>query len=397
MGIQIQNAIFLGSAKPGSGSGGGAVDYTKVVSKTKTMPTAGADNLNIIYLYEGETDANYTHGYVYENHKTATYTGTVSFEAATLSGTTVACSGDDFAVFLATYMTNITDITQGTITYIQAADLWRIEGKNSGGETVDSFQVYQEDYELAGFTFTGTPQDGDVVSFSCSVEEDAVSYAWVRFNVQPGEIPSQTGQSGKFLTTNGSALSWGTVGGLPSQSGNSGKFLTTDGTDASWGNALALDSDGYIPVVSGQSNVIKMYNANGSYGGDLLTLFDRSGGSLSQRFKLSYYRSWETSSDRGAAGFSFSWAASVVASLYISGKGLVAYKGAGSLSSTFDLGASNHMFDTTFTKKLNNGSAIDVPNVAGTMVVATPPSADGTYVLKATVADGVVTYTWVAE
>lgn len=50
-------------------------------------------------------------------------------------------------------------------------------------------------------------------------------------------LPSQSGNSGKFLTTNGTTLSWGTAGGsLPSQSGNSGKFLTTDGTDASWGD-----------------------------------------------------------------------------------------------------------------------------------------------------------------
>lgn len=92
-------------------------------------------------------------------------------------------------------------------------------------------------------------------------------------------LPSQSGNSGKFLTTDGSAMSWGSVpsdsnkqdkitasgilkgdgsGGvsaavagtdyqspltagtdyqtpLPSQSGNSGKFLTTDGSNLSWG------------------------------------------------------------------------------------------------------------------------------------------------------------------
>ena len=47
-------------------------------------------------------------------------------------------------------------------------------------------------------------------------------------------LPSQTGNSGKYLTTNGTAMSWGEVDALPSQTGNSGKFLTTDGTDASW-------------------------------------------------------------------------------------------------------------------------------------------------------------------
>lgn len=47
-------------------------------------------------------------------------------------------------------------------------------------------------------------------------------------------IPSQTSNSGKYLTTNGSAASWATVDALPSQTGNSGKYLTTNGTSASW-------------------------------------------------------------------------------------------------------------------------------------------------------------------
>jgi hypothetical protein len=50
-------------------------------------------------------------------------------------------------------------------------------------------------------------------------------------------LPSQTGNSGKYLTTDGSTKSWGTVSqyALPSQTGNSGKFLTTNGTSESWG------------------------------------------------------------------------------------------------------------------------------------------------------------------
>jgi hypothetical protein len=50
-------------------------------------------------------------------------------------------------------------------------------------------------------------------------------------------LPSQTGNSGKYLTTDGSAKSWGTVSqyALPSQTGNSGKYLTTNGTAESWG------------------------------------------------------------------------------------------------------------------------------------------------------------------
>ena len=47
-------------------------------------------------------------------------------------------------------------------------------------------------------------------------------------------VPSQTGNTGKYLTTNGTVSSWGTVDALPSQTGNTGKYLTTDGTSASW-------------------------------------------------------------------------------------------------------------------------------------------------------------------
>ena len=47
-------------------------------------------------------------------------------------------------------------------------------------------------------------------------------------------VPSQTGNSGKYLTTNGTVSSWGTVDALPSQTSNAGKYLTTDGTTASW-------------------------------------------------------------------------------------------------------------------------------------------------------------------
>ena len=52
-------------------------------------------------------------------------------------------------------------------------------------------------------------------------------------------LPSQSGNSGKFLTTNGSAVSWASVDALPSQTGNSGKYLTTNGTTASWGDTLS--------------------------------------------------------------------------------------------------------------------------------------------------------------
>lgn len=65
-------------------------------------------------------------------------------------------------------------------------------------------------------------------------------------------LPSQTSQSGKFLTTNGTSASWANA--LPFQSGNNGKILTTNGSSASWNSLKTLNStsllgSGDIPVL----------------------------------------------------------------------------------------------------------------------------------------------------
>ena len=54
-------------------------------------------------------------------------------------------------------------------------------------------------------------------------------------------FPNDDGSANQYLQTNGSGvLSWAGVDALPSQSSNSGKFLTTNGSAASW---AVLDTD----------------------------------------------------------------------------------------------------------------------------------------------------------
>lgn len=175
------------------GSGGGSVDYSKLIVKSSTIPTASSTEYRNVYMYVGDTNATYTHGYIYECQKSATYTGTVSFEAATLSGTTVACNGDDFANFLTEAGADPTSIVSGTLTYASDAGGWRLVGKDAEDNTVTNFFEYNEDYEDNGFTFTGTPEDGDVIAFTCTVEEDVVTYSWERINTQPVPTASEIG------------------------------------------------------------------------------------------------------------------------------------------------------------------------------------------------------------
>ena len=49
-----------------------------------------------------------------------------------------------------------------------------------------------------------------------------------------GFFPSATGNTGKYLRTNGTTNYWDTVDAFPSQTGNSDKFLTTNGSATSW-------------------------------------------------------------------------------------------------------------------------------------------------------------------
>jgi hypothetical protein len=67
--------------------------------------------------------------------------------------------------------------------------------------------------------------------------DGVTSAVQTQINAKEATLPDQTGNTGKYLTTNGTAKSWGTVSqyALPSQTGNSGKYLTTNGTAESWG------------------------------------------------------------------------------------------------------------------------------------------------------------------
>ena len=83
------------------------------------------------------------------------------------------------------------------------------------------------------YTLLATPTDSVL---SVNGQTGAISAAQLKTAV----IPSQSGNSGKFLTTDATNASWATVDALPAQSGNAGKYLTTDATSASW---AVLDTD----------------------------------------------------------------------------------------------------------------------------------------------------------
>jgi len=91
---------------------------------------------------------------------------------------------------------------------------------------------------VSGGTFT----DPTIVASSKTISATEISYLdGAQSNIQTqldgkAVYPTQSGNNGKYLTTDGLDVSWQSVDALPTQSGNSGKYLTTNGSSASWAN-----------------------------------------------------------------------------------------------------------------------------------------------------------------
>ena len=59
------------------------------------------------------------------------------------------------------------------------------------------------------------------------------------------QLPTQIGNAGLFLSTNGTTLTWAnpSISAFPSQTGQTGKFLTTNGTAVSWANIVVSNAN----------------------------------------------------------------------------------------------------------------------------------------------------------
>ena len=140
------------------------------------------------------------------------------------------------------------DITDGT-TYkrMSATEQTKLSGivtsanlyvhPNHSGEvtsTADGATVIADNIvDEANLKISNSPSNGYFLSAQSG---NTGGLTWAEVDA----LPSQSGNSGKFLTTDATNASWATVDALPSQSGNAGKYLTTDATNASW---ATLDTD----------------------------------------------------------------------------------------------------------------------------------------------------------
>ena len=148
--------------------------------------------------------------------------------------------------------------------------------------------------------------------------QNPATYSWTQVSVQPA--PS----------------------GLPSQTGNAGKFLTTDGTDASWSSTVTtpvsiIDSD----TSSSASQLVLGRGNDANYYFRILARYGVANTIIG------------VGSGTGATN-----------SLSLGTNSLAKQN-----ANPFDLGNSSRKFDVIYATKLNNGADINVPTTGGTLAL----------------------------
>lgn len=224
-----------------------------------------------------------------------------------------------------------------------------------------------------------------------------------------GVFPSMSGNTGKFLTTDGTNVSWGTVSGgdpLPSQTGNSGKFLTTNGTNASWAAINAVQNtatDSTSLTINGTSATTKMTinigaDSQATQGGVALGY-----GALTKNYT---YRGVAIGFGAKAqeycvaignnAGYAYDFYGSTKNTVAI---GNIAYAHANN-AIQIGGGDSGYTNSSANTFKVGNGNGnFEMMSANGTIPTdrfTTTPSANGTYVPTLTISNGTVTRSWAA-
>lgn len=126
-------------------------------------------------------------------------------------------------------------VTAGTYQGITIDKYGRVTGATDKGYTTNTGTVTSVRVQAGtGLSSSTSTAQSQTLNTTISIASGYKLPTTTEWSNKQNALPSQSGNSGKYLTTNGSALSWASVDALPSQSGQSGKFLTTNGTSASW-------------------------------------------------------------------------------------------------------------------------------------------------------------------
>ena len=233
MGIKSNLVIPSVVAVSGEG-GGGKIDENRIIIKSDTIPTASEDTYKKIYIYAGETNSTYTHGYIYEckgteeaqSITTDFNPGKMAFdyEAATHPYKTFTSDAEAMSDFITSILkiNNPYDIVSGKLvvdenTIIdpnQHLEMWNVFCTNKKGQQIlANYKINASDLEDYGFQFAYPAADyheNEPITYSFNWTTLINNIHWERINVQPTVIEAEGFDSTKtqILKNVNGTLTW---------------------------------------------------------------------------------------------------------------------------------------------------------------------------------------------
>lgn len=197
-------------------------------------------------------------------------------------------------------------------------------------------------------------------------------------------LPSQTGNSGKFITTDGTNASWASISALQNTATGT-NALTLIGNPTSYNNSINI---GYNSKIFGDSSVNIGVSGFANTGCIAVGCNTSAGGNSS-------FFSTAIGNDSSCAGGGYSTIIGYNISCY--GYGSVV------LGARSDLVSESGVFYVALSQKVNDLPStntyklLDYDGIIPAARHATLPSSDGTYTLKLTISNGTPTLSWVAD
>ena len=253
----------------GAGSSGGDSSnlgyFATLEALQEAYPTAEPGNWAIV----GETDTVWvwdedTTAWVDTDRKgqvTSVNNQTGAVTIKTINNNELVGSGN---IELSTYLTypagwTTTGTTKAFCDDI-AADSSAVAGKAYLGEvTFSDLPASMVNAEIVAEIISGTTANNKVLVLTCTSGNTA-PYRWQYTYWNNGtDVSGWKGFQEQLIsgtnikTINGSSVLGSgdlTISGLPTQTGNAGKFLQTDGTDASWQNAAQVSQPSTMPTLA---------------------------------------------------------------------------------------------------------------------------------------------------
>jgi hypothetical protein len=327
-GLPVGEGVIIPSQENNSGkfltTDGNNLSWAEVTASNTNiqvteMPEATEENFGMIVQYVGESTEQYIKGCFYEN--SICYNTSIEHEIANPSG----YRDIDVVLDIGVFSEVVNDIP-GTYTFAEEGmEASRIALYNESGEVILAIETPDvedfADFGIIDFVHSSgqSAMGPGIVGIRVNITLDkSIGHMWSMVNVQPVFDP------------------------IPSQEGNAGKILSTDGSTAMWIDAPSYNVTGGLTQEQADALYMKKSENGGVELGET-TLIDRVGD-----FRI------HTTGDESTG-------------IHITGHGAVYPENPNNQDAT--LGRSDSKWIKTYTQTLNNGEDIQVPNKAGTLAL----------------------------